>query len=80
MTPSLAAEPIAAQPSSHSGPASLAFLYEHCTNPNFHVRFRWRPHSVAFWDNRCSQHLAVWDYFPQVRSGYRVTIAGEVPA
>ena len=29
MTPSLAAEPIAAQPSSHSGPASLAFLYEH---------------------------------------------------
>ena len=49
------------------------------TNPNFHVRFRWRPHSVAFWDNRCTQHLAVWDYFPQTRSGYRVTVAGEVP-
>jgi taurine dioxygenase len=55
----------------------LSFLYKHITNPNFNCRFRWKPHSVAFWDNRCTQHLAVWDYFPQVRSGYRVTIAGE---
>jgi taurine dioxygenase len=57
--------------------AILGYLYKHVTNPNFHVRFRWRPHSVAFWDNRCTQHLAVWDYFPQTRSGYRVTVAGE---
>jgi taurine dioxygenase len=59
--------------------AVLDFLYAHCTNPNFHVRFRWRPHSVAFWDNRCTQHLAVWDYFPQTRSGFRVTVAGDRP-
>ncbi len=59
--------------------AVLGFLYEHCHNPNFQVRFRWQPHSIAFWDNRCTQHLAVWDYFPQVRSGYRVTLAGAVP-
>ncbi|HEV2365277.1 MAG TPA: TauD/TfdA family dioxygenase [Caulobacteraceae bacterium] len=59
--------------------AVLDFLYRHITNPNFHVRFRWRPHSVAFWDNRCTQHLAVWDYFPQVRSGWRVTLAGDRP-
>ena len=59
--------------------AILRFLYSHCTNPNFHVRFKWRPHSVAFWDNRSTQHLAVWDYFPQTRSGYRVTIAGDKP-
>jgi taurine dioxygenase len=59
--------------------AILRYLYQHCANPNFHVRFRWRPHSVAFWDNRCTQHLAVWDYFPEVRSGYRVTIAGDRP-
>lgn len=57
----------------------LNFLYKHCANPNFHVRFRWQPNSLAFWDNRCTQHLAVWDYFPQVRSGFRVTIAGEKP-
>jgi taurine dioxygenase len=59
--------------------AILGFLYQHVTNPNFHVRFRWRPHSVAFWDNRCTQHLAVWDYFPQTRSGFRVTIGGDKP-
>jgi taurine dioxygenase len=59
--------------------AILAFLYRHFTNPNFHVRFRWRPNSIAFWDNRCTQHLAVWDYFPQTRSGFRVTVAGETP-
>ncbi|MHB8530265.1 MAG: TauD/TfdA dioxygenase family protein [Caulobacteraceae bacterium] len=59
--------------------AILAFLYQHIANPNFHVRFRWRANSVAFWDNRCTQHLAVWDYFPQTRSGFRVTVAGEMP-
>jgi len=59
--------------------AILGFLYQHCANPNFQVRFRWRPHSVAFWDNRCTQHMAIWDYFPQTRSGFRVTIAGDTP-
>jgi taurine dioxygenase len=59
--------------------AILGYLFHHCTNPNFQVRFRWTPHAVAFWDNRCTQHLAVWDYFPQTRSGYRVTISGDKP-
>ena len=54
--------------------AVLRYLYEHCANPYFQMRFRWEPHSVAFWDNRCTQHLAIWDYFPQVRSGFRVQI------
>ena len=57
----------------------LAFLYKHCANPAFQVRFRWQPNSVAFWDNRCVQHLALWDYFPETRSGYRVTIEGDQP-
>lgn len=57
----------------------LAFLHAHATQPQFQCRFRWRPHSVAFWDNRCVQHLALWDYYPQVRSGYRVTIKGDRP-
>jgi taurine dioxygenase len=34
---------------------------------------------VAFWDNRCVQHIAMWDYFPQTRSGYRVTVKGDKP-
>jgi taurine dioxygenase len=38
-----------------------------------------QPNSVAFWDNRCTQHHAVWDYRPEVRHGYRVTILGDRP-
>ena len=57
----------------------LAFLYSHCAKPDYQVRFKWQPHSIAFWDNRCVQHLALWDYYPQVRSGYRVTVKGDKP-
>ena len=60
--------------------AILAFLFEHVKQPVFQCRLRWRPGTVAFWDNRCTQHFAVWDYFPHVRSGYRVTVKGERPA
>lgn len=59
--------------------AILEFLYDHVMNPNYQVRFKWRPNSIAFWDNRCTQHLATWDYFPETRSGYRVTVAGDKP-
>lgn len=59
--------------------ATLEFLFEHVKSPEFQCRFRWKPNSVAFWDNRCVQHLAIWDYFPHVRHGYRVTIKGDRP-
>jgi taurine dioxygenase len=61
------------------GDALLNFLLDHGTKPEFQVRFRWRANSVAFWDNRAVQHMAIWDYFPQVRSGFRVTIKGDRP-
>lgn len=59
--------------------ALLRFLFDHVSKPDYQVRFRWRPNSIAFWDNRCTQHLALWDYYPQVRSGYRITIKGDRP-
>ncbi|MGD0431629.1 MAG: TauD/TfdA family dioxygenase [Acetobacteraceae bacterium] len=59
--------------------AILQYLYEHAENPLFQCRFRWRPNSVAFWDNRCVQHRAMWDYWPHTRSGFRVTVAGDKP-
>jgi taurine dioxygenase len=59
--------------------AVLAFLYSHCESPLYAVRFQWRKHSIAFWDNRCTQHFAVWDYYPQTRSGDRVQIEGANP-
>lgn len=61
------------------GEALLDFLNKHVENPNFQVRFRWEPHSIAIWDNRCTQHFATWDYFPETRSGFRVTITGDKP-
>jgi taurine dioxygenase len=59
--------------------ALLDLLFVHIRGPRFHCRFRWRSNSVAFWDNRCAQHLALWDYFPQTRSGHRFTIVGDKP-
>lgn len=58
----------------------LSFLHEHCQKVEFQVRFKWKPNSVAFWDNRCTQHRAIWDYFPEKRSGFRVTVQGDRPA
>ncbi len=59
--------------------AILDFLFDHCEEERYQCRFRWKPNSIAFWDNRCTMHQAVWDYFPKTRSGYRVTIAGDKP-
>jgi taurine dioxygenase len=59
--------------------ALLEMLYRHAETPEFQCRFRWQPGSVAFWDNRSAQHHAMWDYFPQRRHGYRVTVKGDRP-
>jgi taurine dioxygenase len=57
----------------------LSYLYQHMENPLFQCRFRWQENSIAFWDNRCVQHRAMWDYWPHTRSGNRVTVAGDKP-
>jgi len=54
-------------------------LYKMAWDPEVQCRFRWQDGSVAFWDNRASQHFAASDYFPQVRIMERVTIAGDRP-
>jgi taurine dioxygenase len=60
--------------------AILEMLFRHIETPEFQCRFTWKPGSVAFWDNRCVQHRAVWDYYPHRRHGHRVTIQGGRPA
>ena len=65
--------------SQSEGRALLDFLADHVKDVNFQCRFRWEANSVALWDNRCTQHMAVWDYFPETRSGLRVTIKGDRP-
>ena len=52
----------------------LAFLYEHIVLPEHTCRFSWEPHSVAFWDNRITQHKPVNDYWPAHRKMQRITV------
>ena len=58
----------------------LKYLYAHQTRPEFTCRFRWRPGSLAFWDNRCAQHNAINDYQGHKRLLHRITLAGDKPA
>lgn len=57
----------------------LSFLWKHIESPMFQCRFKWQRNSLAFWDNRCTMHYALWDYFPQTRSGDRITLKGDKP-
>jgi alpha-ketoglutarate-dependent taurine dioxygenase len=59
--------------------ALLALLFDHCEQVDFQIRFRWEQYDVAFWDNRCAMHRAIWDYWPAERKGRRVTIKGDRP-
>jgi taurine dioxygenase len=45
--------------------------------PKLHCRVRWEPSTLTLWDNRCTQHQAVWDYYPHSRYGERVSIVGD---
>ncbi len=49
------------------------------TTPRLHCRVEWRPNTLTLWDNRCTQHHAVWDYYPYTRSGERVSVLDEAP-
>lgn len=58
----------------------LDLLFEHiASSPAIQCRVRWQPKTLVFWDNRCTQHFAVWDYAPHHRRGERVSILGSTP-
>jgi taurine dioxygenase len=59
--------------------AVLQLLFDHGEHVDFQIRFRWQQNDVAFWDNRCVMHRAIWDYWPNERKGRRVTIKGDRP-
>jgi taurine dioxygenase len=59
----------------------LELLWEHAVRPEFTVRFKWEPGSIAFWDNRATAHLAPTDIFDVDfdRQFYRITLVGDIP-
>jgi taurine dioxygenase len=57
----------------------LSYLISQAYIPEFQVRWRWQPGSVAIWDNRSTQHYAVMDYPPCHRKMERAGIVGDVP-
>ncbi|WP_416896555.1 MAG: TauD/TfdA dioxygenase family protein [Minwuia sp.] len=59
----------------------LEMLYRHVESRlDLQVRMSYRPNTLMFWDNRCLQHQASWDYWPYSRYGERVSIIGHRPA
>ncbi|MEK9752179.1 MAG: TauD/TfdA family dioxygenase [Rhodospirillaceae bacterium] len=57
----------------------LDYLFEHQRRPEFTCRFKWEPGSIAFWDNRATQHNPLNDYHGFKRVMHRITIAGDRP-
>ncbi len=57
----------------------LEFLERTAHTPEYQVRLKWQPGTIAFWDNRSTQHYAVSDYFPHRRVMERVTVCGDKP-
>ncbi len=57
----------------------LDFLFRHQVKPEYTCRFAWRPGSIAFWDNRATQHNPVNDYHGFRRVMRRITLVGDRP-
>jgi taurine dioxygenase len=67
--------------SARESKAILDLLYDEITRPEYTVRLRWEPGTVAFWDNRATAHLAPRDleHLHVQRTLHRVTLVGDVP-
>ena len=65
--------------SAHESDNILEMLFQHAEHIDHQIRFRWSLNDMAFWDNRCCMHRAIWDYWPEERKGRRVTILGDRP-
>ena len=66
--------------SPHESRRLLGLFYDELARPEYTVRFKWEPGSIAFWDNRAAVHLAPRDLtLDHDRRLYRVTLVGDIP-
>jgi alpha-ketoglutarate-dependent taurine dioxygenase len=66
--------------SPHESRRLLGLFFEELGRPEYTVRFKWEPGSIAFWDNRSAVHLAPSDLVTEHdRRLYRITLEGDVP-
>ncbi len=56
--------------------AILTMLYDHCKQPEFQCRIRWRAGDITMWDNRATWHKAINDYHGFRRLMHRITVEG----
>jgi taurine dioxygenase len=61
------------------GNGLLKVLYNHMTQPDFIVRWRWERGTLAFWDNRATMHFGIHDYGDAHRVMHRITLRGDRP-
>ena len=59
--------------------ALLALLFAHIERPEIQCRLTWQANGLAIWDNRATQHYAIFDFYPHRRRGERVTVKGDRP-
>lgn len=66
--------------SAPEGGRLLTELFDRINRPEHHVRLRWRPNTIAIWDNRSTQHYGVSDYLPHRRRLLRVAVSTDARA
>ena len=57
----------------------LDWLNGYISNPNFHLRWSWTEGDLAIWDERCTNHRALSNHYPQNRRMRRCTVDGDAP-
>lgn len=63
--------------SAPDGGRLLTELFDRINRPEHHIRLRWKPNTLALWDNRGTQHYAVADYLPHRRVMHRVAVVDD---
>ena len=60
--------------------AMIGRLYSRIYNPRYQLRVKWRPETVAMWDNWAPQHYACGDHYPSINKVQQITVSAPITA